>query len=279
MQMLNIGCGRHHHSDWINIDIVSRSNEVIEHDITKGIPLPNSSCDVVYHSHLIEHLRHDEVLGFLNECYRVLRPVGVLRMVTPDLERIARTYLQVLEEALAGRPGAGHNYEWILLEMYDQTVREYSGGRMKAYLAQDSLPNEEFVLSRIGQEALQIRESLSRPRGPDTRPAWRGSLRRKAKKLPQLLRKRLARLLLTRQEKIAFNAGMFRFSGEVHHWMYDRYSLRELLSTVGFVNVEEQMPSVSRIPDWTHYNLDTSQDGRVRKPDSFFVEATRPASG
>lgn len=35
------------------------------------------------------------------------------------------------------------NYDWIMLEMYDQTVRNYSGGQMAEFLKQPHLINEK----------------------------------------------------------------------------------------------------------------------------------------
>ena len=35
---------------------------------------------------------------FVRECFRVLRPGGLLRLAVPDLEDIARAYLKTLEE-------------------------------------------------------------------------------------------------------------------------------------------------------------------------------------
>jgi len=74
---------------------------------------------------------------------RLLRPQGVLRVVVPDLEQIARTYLTALEQASCSQEWAA-NYEWIVLEMYDQTVRTQSGG-VAAYLFKKHLVNENLL--------------------------------------------------------------------------------------------------------------------------------------
>src|SRR5206468_10255188 len=41
-----------------------------------------------------------------SECHRVLKPGGILRVVVPDLERIARESIRNLERALASEEGA-----------------------------------------------------------------------------------------------------------------------------------------------------------------------------
>lgn len=60
-----------------------------------SIPLPDSSADVVYSSHMIEHLEPVvEAPGFLREVSRVLKPDGVVRIVVPDLQARIERYLQ-----------------------------------------------------------------------------------------------------------------------------------------------------------------------------------------
>jgi hypothetical protein len=48
---------------------------------------------------------------------------------------------------------------WIMLELYDQTVRNFSGGEMFQYFVRESIPNENFVLERCGVEAKKLIES------------------------------------------------------------------------------------------------------------------------
>ena len=73
----------------------------------------------------------------------------------------------------------------------------------------------------------------------------------------------------------AFESGLFRKSGEVHRWMYDRYSLRTLCFEVGFEAFEVCQADQSRIDQFSQFGLD-AVDGRPRKPDSLFVECVKP---
>lgn len=59
----------------------------------KRIPLPNESLEVVYSSHVLEHLDLSEAERFLAEIHRVLRPGGVIRLGLPDLRRRAEKYM------------------------------------------------------------------------------------------------------------------------------------------------------------------------------------------
>lgn len=69
-----------------------RNNFFIHHNLAYGIPLQNEAADFVYSSHFLEHL--DRVSGhrLVEECFRVLKPNGVLRIAVPDLEHAWEMY-------------------------------------------------------------------------------------------------------------------------------------------------------------------------------------------
>jgi len=66
---------------------------ILVHNLAKGIPFESNSVDVVYHSHVLEHLDKAVVDGFLLEVKRVLKPGGIHRIVVPDLEYLCKQYL------------------------------------------------------------------------------------------------------------------------------------------------------------------------------------------
>jgi len=59
-----------------------------------NIDLPDNSCDVVFCSHMFEHIPHYRLPLVLSEINRILKPNGLLRILTPDLERICRAYVE-----------------------------------------------------------------------------------------------------------------------------------------------------------------------------------------
>lgn len=63
------------------------------HDLVKGIPAADNSLEVVYHSHLLEHLSNVEGIEFIGACYRVLQPGGIMRILVPDLELWSKKYI------------------------------------------------------------------------------------------------------------------------------------------------------------------------------------------
>lgn len=70
-----------------------RQNNIKRADATKHIPLPANSVDVLYNSHMAEHLDREEVKSFLNEARRILIKNGIIRIVIPDLRKMVDKYL------------------------------------------------------------------------------------------------------------------------------------------------------------------------------------------
>ena len=267
LRYLNLGCGQRFHQDWENLDFLATAPGVRPHDLRHGIPFSNSSFDVVYHSHLLEHFPRPDAARLLRECYRVLKHGGIIRVAVPDLERIVRLYLEALDKSLVGDRTWQTRYEWILLEMYDQTVRETSGGCMLEYLHRNPIPERAFVEQRLGGE---FRRLMARVGGPErTRSRFTFSI------LRDLLARKVARLALGREGIHAHDLGKFRSSGEVHRWMYDQYSLAVSLEKAGFQSPRKLEAAESDIPGWVGFGLDVEPDGSVYKPDSVFMEAIR----
>lgn len=271
--LLNVGCGTTVHADWINLDLVAAAPGVVECDLRRGIPLPDSHCHAVYHSHVLEHLDPDDAQALVRECFRVTRPGGILRVAVPDLERIARDYLVAMEAAASGRGDFAHR--WMLLEMFDQCVRTTPGGRMAEAIRGAS--NEEFGLirSRIGAEAVAIREPVARARAGNSR-----SLRRLARAAVGRARRGVleiaARLLGGAALAAAVREGLFRQSGQLHRCMYDRVLLSSLLIRNGYSDPRQVTANESDIAGFADFGLETV-NGQERKPDSLYMEAKRLA--
>ncbi len=124
MKRVNIGCGVSPTLGWQNYDnsltvrlarhpiltsIVDRLgllNETQrdfvhiakEHDIrwadcTRRIPEADSSVEVLYACHVVEHLDRQEIKAFLREARRILLPDGILRIGFPDLKKMVDRYI------------------------------------------------------------------------------------------------------------------------------------------------------------------------------------------
>ncbi|MFO0968531.1 MAG: methyltransferase domain-containing protein [Gemmataceae bacterium] len=274
LNYLNLGCGRSFHPDWVNVDHIPADRSVIQHDLGRGVPFKDETFDVVYHSHILEHFARPDGERFIDECRRVLKKGGVLRIAVPDLEQVARLYLRCLDQtADQSSLQAEANYDWMTLELLDQCVRARPGGEMLPYLQRDAAPNRDFVVGRIGWEAHAAVERSRRPptRGERARAFFRLPFGAKVRRAWDAV---IGRLLFGRARRY-YEAGRHRLSGEVHQWMYDRFSLKRLLTKCGFQDVRQCAATASAIPDWRSFALDTYPDGAARKPDSLYMEGTK----
>lgn len=269
---LNVGCGNKFHRAWTNIDMVAADPAVRAANLIEGIPFDTGTFDVVYHSQVLEHIPKDNASAFLAECLRVLRPGGILRVVVPDMEDMAREYLRLLDQNLSN-PSArsAADYDWIMLEMYDQVVRNHTGGAMADYLRQPAMVNEDYVVARIGKVATDLIRRTRQSQASRSDGWWSRLGRATPAKAGGWVRKKL----LARWGSEALKVGSFRLGGEVHLWMYDRYSLARALGQAGFVDVSHVGPNTSAVPDWSRYELDV-RGGAVVDPTSLFMEARRP---
>jgi SAM-dependent methyltransferase len=101
---LHLGCGGTHLEGWINIDLLGLGAD-IPWDLRHPLPFAGGSADAVFHEHLLEHLPLSAALPLLRECWRVLRPNGLLRVGVPDAGRYMRDYGQAARFIETVRPG------------------------------------------------------------------------------------------------------------------------------------------------------------------------------
>lgn len=70
-------------------------------DIVRGLPIPDNSCDGIYCSHVLEHLSLDDFRTALQNTRRYLKDGARFRFVVPDLEHLARTYVDDVDHDAA----------------------------------------------------------------------------------------------------------------------------------------------------------------------------------
>jgi len=157
MLILNLGCGIRTaaHPDVVNVDwslnirikksrllrlvalplldarrrsrLDQMQGELLAHDLSKGIPFASDSVDIVYHSHVLEHLDRPVAQRFLAETLRVLKPGGISRIVVPDFELLCRAYLDHLERCQHQPPEAAR-HEDLVAGVLEQSVRREAAG-------------------------------------------------------------------------------------------------------------------------------------------------------
>lgn len=80
--VLNLGCGRKHRPDAVNVDVTARTNPDLVHDLNvRPWPFPSDRFDLILAQDVVEHL--DDVVAVMEEMHRVCRAGGVVEIVVP----------------------------------------------------------------------------------------------------------------------------------------------------------------------------------------------------
>lgn len=91
---LHLGCGNRPFPGWINVDVIPYSpGPGVLLDLRRPLPALDNSIDLIYSEDLIEHLELAQSRHLLHDCYRVLRPGGTMRLLTPNLRTLAADYV------------------------------------------------------------------------------------------------------------------------------------------------------------------------------------------
>jgi predicted SAM-dependent methyltransferase len=136
--LVNLGCGASGKPGWINVDGAAADNVAVVYDLRRRVPLPSDSAKGIFCEHMLEHLDYvDEVPRFIAECFRILQPGGVLRLVVPDAEKYLLAYanggwegLNAIRPLLPGRvdPFSAHTFQ-TRMELINQVFHQ--GGQHK----------------------------------------------------------------------------------------------------------------------------------------------------
>ena len=141
---LHLGCGLEAPADWLNVDgsfqaafarwprlkrllvaarIYPRSQAAIKWprnvarmDLRRRLPFENERFDAIYSSHTFEHLYRDQAAALARECFRVLRPGGVCRILVPDLAAAIARYHERTRNVGSSDSAADQLMEELLLQ-------------------------------------------------------------------------------------------------------------------------------------------------------------------
>jgi predicted SAM-dependent methyltransferase len=89
---IHLGCGKRYIPGWIHVDVDDYPH--IAHR-SAAYPLPmfaDRHADLIYASHFFAYYDRFEAQQVLREWLRVLKPGGVLRLSTPDFEKVVEVY-------------------------------------------------------------------------------------------------------------------------------------------------------------------------------------------
>lgn len=250
--MLNLACGNRIHPDWHNLDFSPSNKLVKKANLLGRLPYNDGIVNCIYSSHFFEHIPKKKTFHFLNECKRILKTSGILRIVVPDLENICREYIKILDST-------PHSFkrEWIVVELLDQMVRSHSGGEMQniynRLLSSDNLDYKQYVYERVG-EKIEKKEHHCHKKELAFSNIKNKILKMYLFAISKLIPKDIRELVFV-QTSI----------GERHLWMYDQYQLTDILNKVGFSEIKFKAYNDSEIPAFNSYLLDVNIDGSPYK--------------
>jgi len=105
--MIHLGCGKIQAAGYVNVDLVARPHVHYVHPVAPLEMFADASADLIYASHVLEHLGLAEAPAALKEWRRVLKAGGVLRLAVPDFASLVQLYqdgkdLELIIEPLLG---------------------------------------------------------------------------------------------------------------------------------------------------------------------------------
>jgi predicted SAM-dependent methyltransferase len=102
---LHLGSGRTPLTGWLNVDVLGAPTD-LAWNLNRALPFPTATVDSIFHEHVLEHLPLRDGLTLTQECHRLLKPDGVLRIGVPDAGSYLRAYPDDADHFLdVNRPG------------------------------------------------------------------------------------------------------------------------------------------------------------------------------
>jgi SAM-dependent methyltransferase len=115
-------------------------------NLQRVLPFPDASVDGIYASHVWEHLYYDDARLATRECWRVLKPGGILRLVVPNLRWYCEQYL-----AAIGSETAAADLHRNLLYRH---LRREKSWLLQAYTALTDFHSHKFMYDEAALEGL-----------------------------------------------------------------------------------------------------------------------------
>lgn len=125
---LNLGCGDYTSGEFINMDALPFRRTHLVGDIQNLSMFPSCSVDLVYASHVMEHIPRNTLEHTLREWYRVLKPGGMLRFGVPDFDGLIEIYhrsgndTKSIVNQLMGQDGEYDDHHTIWNRAYAQEL-------------------------------------------------------------------------------------------------------------------------------------------------------------
>lgn len=135
--LLHIGCGDINASGFINIDARPQPHvHILTTNLHRLAMIPDNTADLIYMSHVLEHVSHRDMVSTLREMRRMLKTGGVLRISVPDFDHILTIYQATghdiipIQQPLMGGQDYPFNFHYTVLnDAYLRKMMMNSGFR------------------------------------------------------------------------------------------------------------------------------------------------------
>lgn len=89
---LHVGCGDVILPGWINVDLENLPGIDLQDDIRELGKIKDETCDIIYASHVLEHVGRNEFEDVIKTWNKKLKVGGILRIAVPDFEKVIEWY-------------------------------------------------------------------------------------------------------------------------------------------------------------------------------------------
>ncbi len=158
---LNLGCGARTNASWNNVDfgpyayfahyprlarllrrlrilsgeryqaLLGVDRDIVAWDLRRGVPYDDESFDAVYSCNFIVLIDRPALPELLSECWRVLKPGGLIRLVIPDLLLQIQRIVSTAAAVRLNGPAALRDHERAIEDVFELFVRRVSVGTQR----------------------------------------------------------------------------------------------------------------------------------------------------
>lgn len=130
---INVGCGNDSGKEFTNVDVLKFPNIHHVQDITDLSNFADNTVDMVYASHVVEHLPREKFFSTLKEWKRVLKRGGIFRFGVPDFDKLIEIYhgnsnnVEIIRDQVLGQKPPYDNHYTLWNFEFAKKVMEEAG--------------------------------------------------------------------------------------------------------------------------------------------------------
>ena len=180
MNKLNLGCGHITINGYINIDsgwnvlfskipwikkplyklgifpegmLYDLDKSIIRMNLPSGLrKFKDNSADRIFTSHFIEHVTPKDSTFTLRECFRILCPNGLIRIVLPDALLWAKAYVANTEACIRDNQSSEEHRN----TMFHSVAGGYQTGHKNSHRFMWDIPSMKYNLEKIGFQQITV---------------------------------------------------------------------------------------------------------------------------